>query len=86
MKTTIEKQEVIVYTKNNCMPCQFTKRSLTDKGIPFTEINIDVDEDAMESIKAKGYTSVPLVVLNEKPLFTGFNQDGIQYLEELFEN
>lgn len=75
-------KNIIIYSKDNCMPCKFTKNALMEAGIPFTEKNISNDEQGIEEVKSFGYTGVPLVVADGEPIFQGFDQDGIQYLKE----
>lgn len=70
-----------VYSKQGCPQCDMTKRLLDQKGIPFTEYRVDLDEKILEEIKAKGVSSLPYV---ETPVhkWTGFRPDIIQKIQE----
>lgn len=54
-----------VYTKNNCMQCNMTKKFLKDKGVKFTEINVDDDLQGLNKLIELNLRSVP-VVFNER--------------------
>lgn len=36
-------KEIIVFSKNNCMKCEMTKKALSRKNIPFRSINMQED-------------------------------------------
>ena len=53
-----------MYTTSWCPDCHVAKRALTQKGIPFEEINIEQDEQAAEYVMSVngGRRSVPTLV------------------------
>lgn len=53
--------KVKFYTKDNCAKCGFSKMFLNQKGIEYTEINIDHDESAKEELLSKGFQSLPVI-------------------------
>jgi glutaredoxin len=55
-----------VYSQANCPGCLAAKVHLKNKGIPFTEIRIDKDEEAKAYILNKGLRSVPQVEIDGK--------------------
>lgn len=62
---------VTVYSKNNCMQCRMVKKFLNDKGVEFTEINIDEQPDKIDYLKALNYSTVPVTFFGEQ-CFAGF--------------
>jgi len=69
-----------VYTKYACQPCRATKRKLDQLGIIYTEINVEDDELALETIKAMGFLQAPVVVPAHGEPWSGFRPDLITAL------
>ncbi|MDO4264376.1 MAG: glutaredoxin family protein [Deinococcus sp.] len=55
---------ITMYTTSWCPDCMIAKKALTAKGIPFTEVNIEQDENAAERVMQinGGKRSVPTLV------------------------
>ncbi|EFR31064.1 glutaredoxin-like protein NrdH [Eremococcus coleocola] len=66
---------VTVYSKPNCMQCNFTKKYLDDKGISYKSVDIFEDASALEHVQALGFQSVPVVEADDEPAFNGFRPD-----------
>nr|DAH82270.1 MAG TPA: glutaredoxin-like protein [Caudoviricetes sp.] len=62
---------ITVYTKNNCMPCTFTKRKLQELGVNYKEINVDDDLSALGYLMQCGLRSLPVVFKDDEPVVTG---------------
>ena len=60
-----------VYSKPNCVKCEFTKRYLNDKGVPFEEIDVFKDEEALAMLRDNGFSEMPVVDINGER-HTGF--------------
>ena len=60
-----------VYSKPNCVKCEFTKKYLTDKGIEFEEIDVFENAEALQMLRDKGYSEMPVVDINGER-HTGF--------------
>jgi glutaredoxin len=58
--------KIILYTKVGCSKCLLVKRYLISKGLHFTEINIDVHEEATKQLLARGFTTLPVLNINSK--------------------
>ncbi len=71
---------VTVYSKPNCMQCNFTKKYLEDKGIPFQTIDVFEDPQALDHIKSLGFQSLPVVEGEETRPFNGFRPDLLSQL------
>lgn len=73
--------DVIVYSKPNCPQCDLTKRDLDILGIEYKTIDVSQDKDALESIRAMNFRSVPVVV-TKTDNWAGYNQEKIKSLLE----
>lgn len=71
---------VTVYTKPNCMQCNFTKKYLTDKEIKFQTIDITESEEALAKVKGMGFQAVPVIVGENEEAFYGFQPDRLAKL------
>lgn len=69
---------VTVYSKPNCMQCQFTKRFLTDQGIPFDIKDVEENEEALQEVVALGFKSLPVVSVEGQEAFSGFKPDRLK--------
>ena len=65
---------VTVYSKPNCMQCEFTKKYLSDKGIEFKEINAFEDDEALAMLRDAGYAHMPVVDIGGEK-HTGFRPE-----------
>lgn len=62
--------EVEIYTATVCPYCTAAKRLLKEKGVAFTEHNLDVlpESEAQRVAQLSGRTSVPQVFINGKSI------------------
>ncbi|TXH23822.1 MAG: glutaredoxin family protein [Mycobacterium sp.] len=65
---------ITVYSKPACPQCDATKRHLTTKGIPHQVIDVSIDPAALATVRALGYSTVPVVVYGDTH-FKGFRPD-----------
>ena len=80
-------KKVTVYSKPNCMQCNFTKKWLNEHNIKFNAIDVTKDELALSFIKDQlGYQAVPVVVVDELGTeiehWYGFQPDKLAELVE----
>ena len=73
------KLTVTVYTLPSCVQCDSTKKVLQRNEIPYNEIDLSLNEDAMEMVKSLGYASAPVVVAGEEH-WAGFRPDKLSSL------
>ena len=73
-------KQVTVYSKADCMQCNFTKKWLKERNIPYTELNIKEDEEALLKVKEMGYQAVPVIVTEDDSWY-GFQPDKLAKLE-----
>lgn len=57
---------VTVYGAADCGACVRTKQVLLRKGIEFADVDIDAHPDLRETLKAWGFTSLPVVRAGEE--------------------
>ena len=74
--------KLTVYSKTDCMQCNFTKKWLNEHGIEYEEINVEEDEAGLNYIKDElGYQAVPVVVTPTENWY-GFRPDKLAELVE----
>lgn len=73
----------IIYTKNNCAQCRFTKLHMQNMGVTYEERNVDENEVYMQEALDTGYKSMPIVVLNGEVVASGFQPDILNALEAM---
>ena len=76
-----------VYSKPKCMQCEMTKMWLTQNKIPFETIDIVSNPEAFELLKHYGYSSLPVVVIDDEfdnpdKAWSGFQIDKLERLIE----
>lgn len=71
--------ELVVYSKPNCVQCNATYRALDAKGIPYRVVDLSQDDDALEYVKDldSTYMQAPIVVVDEHDHWSGFRPDQI---------
>lgn len=74
-------KKVTVYSKKDCMQCNFTKKWLKERNVPYTELNVEEVEEALSKIKEMGYQAVPVIV-TETENWYGFQPDKLAKLVE----
>ncbi len=72
-------EKVIVYTSSTCPYCTMAKDYLTEKEVSYEEKNVQLDKDARAELMAKGYTGVPVIVIDNEEI-VGFDKARIDSL------
>lgn len=73
---------VTLYTKPQCPQCDFTKRKLTDLGIPYEVFDITENPFARGFAQALGYKSAPVVVVSNDVHWSGYRPDRLNGLAQ----
>ena len=68
-----------VYTKNNCVQCDQTKRLMDRIGVAYDVVNISENPAELDKLIEMGYRSAP-VVITDTDSWAGFNPDKIKDL------
>jgi glutaredoxin-like protein NrdH len=78
----MNEQGIVVYTTGPaCIRCTMTKKVLTQKGVPFTEVDIRENSAARDYVvEDLGYTEAPVVVVTDEDHWSGFRPDQIDRL------
>lgn len=69
---------VVVYSKDFCPQCRFTKEKLEKRGIEFEEKDI---YEHIDYIKKLGYSQAPVVVAGDDNHWSGFRPSQIEQLK-----
>ena len=70
---------IIVYSKPNCVQCSATYRALDKAGLVYRTVDVALDVEALEQVRALGYAQAPVVVAGEDH-WSGFRPDKIKSL------
>lgn len=76
-----------VYSKPRCMQCEMTKMWLNQNKIEFESVDIEANPGAFELLKHYGYSSLPVVVIDDEfdnpdKVWSGFQIDKLESLME----
>lgn len=70
---------ITVFSKPNCVQCSATYRALDKHGLEYTVVDISIDPEALDTVKALGYQQAPVVFANGDH-WSGFRPDKIKVL------
>ena len=70
---------ITVFSKPNCVQCTATYRALDKHGLEYEIVDLSLDAEALESVKALGYQQAPVVLANGDH-WAGFRPDRIKAL------
>ena len=70
---------MIIYGTTTCPYCVKAKELLTTKSIPFMDVDISKSESIKKSLKAQGFTTIP-VIYNERGELVGGYTELVGYL------
>lgn len=61
--------DIIIYTKANCHYCDKAKSLLSNKGLTYREIRVDLEPDQLaEMIKRSQRRTMPQIFINDQPV------------------
>lgn len=70
---------ITVYSKPACVQCTATYRALDARGVQYRSVDLSVETDALDVVKAMGYMQAPVVVTDDDH-WSGFRPDKIAAL------
>ena len=70
---------VTIYTSNTWPHCVTAKQYLSEKGVDYTEKNVNTDPQARKELIQKGYMGVPVIIVDEEEM-VGFNKARLEEL------
>ena len=71
---------ITIYTRNDCVQCHATKRAMENRGVAFEMVNVDLQPDAADALRAQGFRQLPVVIAGETS-WSGFRPDMINRLQ-----
>lgn len=73
---------VTVYSTPGCMQCKATYRALAQQRIAYRVIDVSRDEQARQRATELGYQQAPVVIVDQRTHWSGFQPDRIAALAE----
>jgi glutaredoxin-like YruB-family protein len=72
--------KIVLYTTSWCPHCKEAKEYLTERKIPFTNVDVEENESALELITEKYQArSVPVIVIgNDEAILKGFDREKFE--------
>lgn len=71
---------VTVFTKPACPQCVFTRQKLEDLGVPYRTVDLTTDPAALDLVMKLGYSSAPVVMVDELMHWSGFRPGRLEAL------
>lgn len=71
--------QVTVFTSNTCPYCTLAKNYLDEKGVEYTEKNVQTDKEARKELMEMGHMGVPVLVVNGEEI-VGFDKEKLDDL------
>jgi glutaredoxin len=71
------RKRVVMYTTSHCPACQAAKQFLTQKGVPYEEIDVEASRDGAIAFQKLGGHGVPLIMVGDKKM-EGFNPQALE--------
>jgi glutaredoxin len=77
--------DIIVYTQNDCPPCQIIKMFLKEFGFSYKEKNISLDDKSKQELtQTYNSYSTPTIVIG-KEVITGFDLERLKKVLDIRE-
>lgn len=73
-------KEVTIYSKVGCGQCMFTKKYLEKSNISYFEKNISENPDWVAEVKALGFQTLPVIVIEGEAPFAGYQPQKLAAL------
>lgn len=71
--------QVVVFTSNTCPYCTLAKNYLDEKGVEYTEKNVQTDKEARKELMEMGHMGVPVLLVNGEEI-VGFDKEKLDDL------
>ncbi|WP_246126240.1 glutaredoxin domain-containing protein [Nesterenkonia populi] len=78
MSNTAPPVAVTIYTRPACQPCKRTKHVIDRAGVPYEEVDISQDDQALDAVKALGYSQAPVVVVRPAEADSDVHWSGLR--------
>ncbi|WP_416198875.1 MAG: Glutaredoxin-like protein, YruB-family [Sporanaerobacter sp.] len=71
--------DVVIYSTNTCPHCVAAKEYFAQKGISYTEKNVQTDMQARKELMNMGHMGVPVIFVDGEEV-VGFDRDRLEQL------
>ena len=68
--------DVVIYSASWCGPCKSAKTWMTSQNIPFTDYDVETNEQGKRNFQAMGARGVPTILVGEQRM-TGFSAGNL---------
>nr|DAN20154.1 MAG TPA: glutaredoxin-like protein [Caudoviricetes sp.] len=75
-------KKITVYSKPNCMQCDFTKKHLDRMGLEYQSVDVTTDQEALDKVQQMGFHGLQVVVADGMAPFVGYRPDELDKLGE----
>ena len=72
--------KIKVYSKPNCMQCDFTKKHLDRMGLEYHAFDVTTDQEALDEVRQMGFHGLPVVVAEGMAPWVGYRPDELDKL------
>lgn len=72
-------EQVTVFTSNTCPYCTLAKNYLDEKGVEYTEKNVQTDKEARKELMEMGHMGVPVLIVKGEEI-VGFDKEKLDDL------
>jgi len=80
LRQVVQRYPVILYTGDNCSPCQSARSMLITRGVPFTEKSVTTPEDSQALQRLSGESSLPFATIGGQQLKGFSDAEWTQFL------
>ena len=81
LQQVTQRYPVVIYTRDECAPCDAGRSLLTTRGVPFSERQIKTTEDSDALQRLSGQNSLPLLAIGAQQLKGFADGEWSQYLD-----
>ncbi len=81
LRQTASRYPVVLYTGENCAPCNTGRNLLNSRGIPYSEKTVNTSDDAEALRRLNGDATLPLLTIGGQKLRGYLETEWTQYLD-----
>ena len=81
LRQVVSRYPVVLYTGDNCAPCNSGRNLLSARGVPFTEKTVTTNEDAEALKRMAGEASLPFMTIGSQQLRGYSDTEWTQFLD-----
>ena len=81
LRQTMQRYPVVLYSTQDCQPCDAGRRLLQQRGVPYTERRVVSEEDAQALERVAGGRTVPALTIGAQPVRGFSDTEWLAYLD-----